>query len=64
MVELAQAKGWTKLDLKGTDEFKREAWLEASMRGLDTKGFDVREVDRAKRISQKAINRTTKRLKL
>ena len=48
MVELAQAKGWTKLDLNGTDEFKREAWLEASMRGLDTKGFDVREVDRAR----------------
>ena len=60
MVELAQAKGWTKLDLKGTDEFKREAWLEASMRGLDTKGFDAREVDQA-RLAEIRAERKTER---
>jgi len=46
MVELAEAKGWKTLILKGTDEFKREAWLEATARGLATKGYEPRDVDR------------------
>lgn len=47
MVELAEAKGWKTLIFKGTDEFKREAWLEATARGLATKGYEARDVDRA-----------------
>lgn len=48
MVELAEAKMWSKLHLRGTDEFKREAWLEASMRGLETKGYKPHDIDLAR----------------
>lgn len=48
MVELAQAKDWTTLRLKGTDEFKREAWLAASLRGLDVRGYRPTELDKAR----------------
>ncbi|RUR71883.1 hypothetical protein EJP67_33035 [Variovorax guangxiensis] len=48
MVELAQAKGWNALKLKGSDEFKREVWLQASLRGMEVQGYEPRDVDRAK----------------
>jgi phage/plasmid primase-like uncharacterized protein len=48
MVELAQAKGWLKLNLRGSDDFKREAWLEASLRNLETTGYEARDVDKAR----------------
>ena len=48
MVELAAAKGWTSIRVKGSEEFKRETWLQASLRGLQVEGFQPRDVDRAK----------------
>lgn len=48
MVDLAEAKGWNSLKLKGTDEFRREAWLQASLKGMEVNGFQARDVDRAK----------------
>lgn len=47
MVELAEAKGWQAIQLKGSDVFKREAWLEASLRGMETKGYKPRDIDLA-----------------
>lgn len=40
MVDAAEARGWTTLHLKGSDEFKREAWLQASQRGIRTAGYE------------------------
>jgi putative DNA primase/helicase len=45
MVQLAEAKGWQTINLKGTDEFKREAWLHASLKGMDVRGYKPRDVD-------------------
>lgn len=45
MVQLAQAKGWQTLTVKGTEEFKREAWLQASLKKMDVRGFRPRDVD-------------------
>lgn len=47
MLDLAQSKGWSSIKLKGTEEFKREAWLEASIRGIETKGYTPTEKDLA-----------------
>lgn len=38
-VALAKAKGWKTIDLTGTDDFKRRAWLEASRVGLQVAGY-------------------------
>ncbi|MDB5935900.1 MAG: putative traO protein [Massilia sp.] len=48
MVELAQAKKWGSIKVGGTEEFKREVWLTASLRGIDVQGYDPREVDIAR----------------
>lgn len=48
MVELAQAKGWHQLKLRGTQEFKRAAWLAAAERGLATHGYRASAADQAR----------------
>lgn len=45
MLDVAQAKNWSSINLKGTEAFKREAWLEASVRGIEVKGFKPEEKD-------------------
>ena len=47
MVDRARAEGWTTIHIKGTDEFKREAWLAASMAGLEVKGYKAKDQDQA-----------------
>lgn len=47
MLDLAESKGWTAIKLKGTEEFKQKAWLEASLRGIETKGYQPSERDLA-----------------
>ena len=39
MVDRARERGWTKLHLDGSPEFKREAWILATARGLQTSGY-------------------------
>lgn len=45
MVEVASAKNWGTLELKGTDNFKQIAWIEAQARGIETKGYKPNERD-------------------
>ncbi|STZ74933.1 Uncharacterised protein [Moraxella lacunata] len=47
MLDMAQAKGWKSIKLKGTEEFKRQMWLEAQLRGIETKGYKPKEEDLA-----------------
>jgi putative DNA primase/helicase len=62
MVELAQAKGWSTIRLKGTEEFKREAWLQASLNGMQIEGFQPRDADRARLTdARKERDRTAER---
>lgn len=48
MAEMASAKGWTSIRVGGSDEFKREVWLHASLRGLEVTGYKPQPVDRAR----------------
>jgi hypothetical protein len=46
MVSVAQHRQWETLQVRGSVEFRREAWLEASARGMDVKGHQPSELDR------------------
>lgn len=53
MLDLAQSRGWNSVKLRGTEDFKREAWVQAQVRGLETEGYrpkatDLQEADRRK----------------
>lgn len=51
MVDIAEHRGWRALQVRGTEDFKREVWLEAQSRGLEVRGFrpnqrDFQELER------------------
>ncbi|WP_376100947.1 LPD7 domain-containing protein (plasmid) [Roseomonas sp. CCTCC AB2023176] len=38
MLDLAEARGWGTVELKGSEAFRREAWIEAAARGIEARG--------------------------
>jgi Large polyvalent protein-associated domain 7 len=48
MVLLAKARGWTTVRVNGTLEFKTEAWVQATIAGLDVDGYTPRGIDLAR----------------
>ena len=48
MVLRAKAKGWTTVRVNGTPEFKTEAWVQATIAGLDVEGCTPRGIDLAR----------------
>jgi hypothetical protein len=56
MVDVAEIKGWRRLQLSGSKEFQRESWIEATSRGMavHTRGYAPTPQDR-----EEAQNRST-----
>lgn len=48
MVLRAQEKGWTSLRVRGSEGFKVEVWLQATLAGIEVEGYNPREIDRAR----------------
>lgn len=46
MASVAQHRQWEALHVRGSVEFRREAWLEASARGIEVQGYQPNELDR------------------
>ena len=46
MVSVAQHRQWESLQVRGSVEFRREAWLEAGARGLEVQGYQPTELER------------------
>jgi Large polyvalent protein-associated domain 7 len=46
MVSVAQHRQWDALHVRGSLEFRREAWLEAGARGLEVRGYQPTDLDR------------------
>ncbi len=49
MMLRAKAKGWAIVRVNGTAEFKTEAWVQATIAGLDVEGYTPRGIDLAQR---------------
>lgn len=59
MVSVAQHRQWDALHVRGSAEFRREAWLEAGSRGIEVQGYQPTDLDRqALSDRQVASNRT------
>jgi hypothetical protein len=54
MVEVAQGRGWRSVQLRGTETFRREAWIEAAAAGLDAAGYKASDPDRQEAERRKA----------
>lgn len=53
IVEIAAARGWSAISVKGSPDFKRQVWLEASLKNLAVKGYQPTDADRATLIKAK-----------
>ncbi|MFH1343396.1 MAG: LPD7 domain-containing protein [Pseudomonadota bacterium] len=59
MVSVAQHRQWESLQVRGSVEFRREAWLEAGARGLEVQGYQPTELDRQTLADRREVwNRT------
>ncbi len=45
MVAIAEHRGWKSIEVTGTEEFRREAWLKAREQGLEVRGYKPNERD-------------------
>lgn len=45
IVAIAQHRGWSAIDVRGQDDFRREVWLEARTAGLQVRGYKPAERD-------------------
>jgi antirestriction protein ArdC len=59
---LVHAKGWRELHLKGTPEFKREMWLQASLLGMKVTGYEPEPIDLV-RLNERRDTLSSDRLK-
>lgn len=46
-IEIAKARGWRELEVTGTDDFRRQVWMEASLAGIQVKGYVPSPEDKA-----------------
>jgi hypothetical protein len=59
MVSVAEHRQWASLQVRGSGEFRREAWLEAGARGLEVQGYQPTELDRQTLADRREVwNRT------
>jgi hypothetical protein len=46
MLDLAQSRGWDTVKLRGSPDFRREAWVQAQTRGLTAEGYKPTDTDK------------------
>jgi hypothetical protein len=62
LVEIAQARGWASITVKGTDEFRRSAWMEAAQAGMKVAGYQPTALDLAELANRPVRNAVEKGL--
>lgn len=66
LVEIAEARGWDEITVRGSKAFRQAVWFEASSRGIEAKGYVPTAIDKAKlgeilkdsNVIEKGINKT------
>lgn len=47
LILIAKAREWNEIAVRGTERFRREAWLAARLAGLEVRGYQPNEVEQA-----------------
>jgi hypothetical protein len=56
LIEIAHSRGWTEVMVSGTERFRREAWQQARLAGLNVRGYRPSEAEQAQLI--RALSRS------
>lgn len=54
LIEIAQTRGWSAVQVKGAEDFRRLVWQQANRRGIDVAGYQPSDVERAALARDKA----------
>jgi Large polyvalent protein-associated domain 7 len=46
MLEVAKVKNWNEITVTGSDDFRRQAWLEARLTKIEVRGYEPKESDK------------------
>jgi hypothetical protein len=60
LVEIAKARGWDSITVKGSDDFRRSAWMEAAQSGVQVAGYKPTALDLAELAQRPARNAVEK----
>lgn len=60
LIAIAQTRGWDSITVKGTDEFRRSAWMDAMQAGMKVAGYKPTALDLAELASKPAANTVEK----
>ncbi|EQD63380.1 hypothetical protein B2A_02375 [mine drainage metagenome] len=47
LVAIAESRGWSEITVRGTERFRKDAWLAARLAGLKVRGFRPTEFEQA-----------------
>jgi hypothetical protein len=47
LVEIARARGWQSITVRGSERFRQEAWKQGKLAGLEVRGYRASETERA-----------------
>lgn len=56
LIQIAHARGWTELTVRGTERFRQEAWRQARLNGLAVRGYRPTDPEQAALIRAMARN--------
>ncbi len=46
LIQIAEARGWSEITVRGTERFRKEAWFAAQLSGIDVRGYRPSEFER------------------
>ena len=54
MLDLAQTRAWNTIRVRGSEDFRREAWVQAQVRGITAEGYKPTQTDTQEATRRKA----------
>lgn len=48
LVDIAKARGWDKLTVRGSEEFRKQVWHRASVLGIEVSGYKPTDIEKAR----------------
>src|SRR5258708_17002505 len=48
LIGIAQARGWQEITVRGTERFRKEAWVSASAAGMAVRGYNPSDIEQSR----------------
>src|SRR5258708_29203798 len=59
LISIAHARGWNEITVTGTERFRRDAWAQARLLGLDVRGYKPTDIENERLVREIARREST-----